>query len=70
MKKILIVLMILSYIQVYSQDKVRVPVTGNIQMPAEDEAQGVSIFNLNTNRGTVTNDLGEFRLQEFLRPKN
>lgn len=64
MKQIIIVIAILfAGIKMYSQEKVRVEVIGDIQMPAEEEAQGVSIFNLNTNRGTVSNDAGEFRLQ-------
>ncbi|UJH91090.1 carboxypeptidase-like regulatory domain-containing protein [Antarcticibacterium sp. 1MA-6-2] len=62
MKKILIFILILFCCKVYSQDKLRVGVDGSIQMPAEDEARGVSVFNLNTNRGTVSNDAGEFRL--------
>jgi hypothetical protein len=40
-----------------------VRVQGTLQMPEEEEMQGVSIYNMNTNRGTVSNDIGQFRLE-------
>lgn len=63
MKKIFLLIAVLFCAAMYSQEKPRIQVMGTILMPAEDEAQGISIYNLNTNRGTVSNDNGEFRLQ-------
>lgn len=37
-------------------------ITGNLAMPPGDDRAGISIFNVNTNRGTVTDNEGEFEI--------
>ncbi len=46
-----------------AQEKERMRVAGTLIMPEDEEVQGVSIYNLNTNAGTVSNDNGQFRLE-------
>src|SRR5690606_7599586 len=40
----------------------RVNVAGNIEIPEGDDPQGISIFNLNSGRGTVSNASGQFNI--------
>lgn len=40
----------------------RVDVQGTIQMPEGEDPQGISIFNISSNRGTVSNVAGEFNI--------
>lgn len=40
----------------------RIIITGTVTVPQGDEAQGISIYNLNTQRGTVSNAAGKFNL--------
>lgn len=61
MKKIILlftVLLLSSHIS--AQEKNRVKVNGIINMPEENESRGISVFNVNTNSGTVTNEAGQF----------
>ncbi|QED36261.1 hypothetical protein FK178_00285 [Antarcticibacterium arcticum] len=40
----------------------RTLVNGSFTMPVGESMQGISVFNLNTNRGTVSNNAGKFSL--------
>lgn len=44
----------------------RVNVRGIIEMPEDEDPQGISIFNLNSNRGTVSNAMGQFNISVAL----
>ncbi|MCM4160038.1 hypothetical protein FHG64_13705 [Antarcticibacterium flavum] len=64
MKRVLIIVLLLFVSNsLLAQEKERKRVVGTLQMPAEEEVQGVSIYNLNTNAGTVSNDNGQFRIE-------
>lgn len=63
MKKIKILLIFLfSSLMSVAQTQDRVPVFGNLQMPAGEEVQGIRIHNMGSDRGTTTNIRGEFRI--------
>ncbi len=61
MKKLLFTfLIIFNCISLFAQIGERVEIQGTLEMPPGDDHQGISIFNLNSNRGTVTDNAGEF----------
>lgn len=63
MKNLLIILFFLSSgLTILAQTQERVMISGTIKMPPGDDFDGISIFNVNTNRGTVTNNDGEFEI--------
>ena len=63
MKKLSFILfLLLPAMFLQAQTVERKIVNGTVTVPPGDEAQGISIFNLNTQRGTVTNTAGKFNL--------
>lgn len=63
MKKIVsLILFFLVVISVSAQTVPRVNVTGTVQMPRGEDPQGISIFNLNSNSGTISNAAGQFNI--------
>lgn len=63
MKKLLVtILFLLAGIFLQAQTGERTLVNGTIKMPEGDNTQGISVYNLNTNRGTVSNIAGKFTL--------
>lgn len=63
MKNLLIVISILLCgSTILAQNPERVMISGTIEMPPDDDPDGISVFNVNTNRGTVTNNDGEFEI--------
>jgi hypothetical protein len=63
MKKIIpLVLLLFTVIFASAQDVDRVNVVGTIEMPVGEDPQGISIFNLSSNRGTVSNAAGRFNI--------
>lgn len=63
MKKIVpLLLLLFAVIYASAQDVTRVNVVGTIEMPEGEDPQGISIFNLHTNRGTVSNGAGQFTI--------
>lgn len=63
MKKILsFILLLFSVVVVSAQEPTRVMVDGTIVMPPNEDPQGITIFNLNANRGTVSNAAGQFNI--------
>ena len=49
-----------------AQEKQRTLVNGKIIVPEEDTPEGMTIFNRNTSRGTISNPDGEFKLSVAL----
>lgn len=47
---------------IVAQTQDRVMISGTIEMPPGDDPDGISVFNVNTNRGTVTDNDGEFEI--------
>lgn len=63
MKKILLSMLLLLFgFQAFAQSSNRVTIEGTIQMPEGEDAQGISIYNTTSNRGTVTNEQGAFKI--------
>lgn len=63
MKNLLIIIAVfLCGSTVFAQVPERVMVSGTIQMPPEDNHDGISVFNANTKEGTVTDNDGEFEI--------
>ena len=44
----------------FAQTGERIPVSGNITIPVKEEVQGINIQNLNTGRGAITDESGNF----------
>lgn len=59
---IIITFLFLSISTVFAQTLERDMISGTIQMPPGDDPDGISVFNVNTNRGTVTDNDGEFEI--------
>ncbi|RKS43420.1 hypothetical protein BC962_2976 [Gillisia mitskevichiae] len=44
----------------YAQTNDRIKISGTIEVPVGEDPQGISIFNLNSQEGTISNSNGEF----------
>ena len=62
MKKLFLVVFLLVSSLGVSQTGDRVMVNGKISVPLGDDPEGITILNVTTNRGTVSDDNGEFEL--------
>ncbi len=63
MKKILsLVFLLFTVLCATAQDVPRVNVAGTIEMPEGEDPQGISVFNINSGRGTVSNTSGQFNI--------
>ena len=47
---------------IYAQDIDRIKVEGKINVPNGEDAEGISVYNLSSQKGTVTNDDGRFEI--------
>ncbi|AUP81553.1 carboxypeptidase-like regulatory domain-containing protein [Flavivirga eckloniae] len=65
MKKAIFLLILLSTIQVISQEANRVRVKGKIIVESSD-VSGITIYNTTSNKGVITNENGEFKLRVAL----
>ncbi len=63
MKSILAVCLLFFTVFSMAQDIERVVVRGKIKVPANEEVEGISIYNVSSQRGTVTDAEGEFTLE-------
>ena len=64
MKRIVLVMLVLfSGFSAFAQIDNRVEVEGTIYVPSQEDPEGVSIFNLNSNRGAISNENGAFKLK-------
>lgn len=59
MKHILFLLSCFLTISIFGQDIERISVNGRISVASEDK-EGVTVYNLTTNKGTITDENGEF----------
>lgn len=63
MKKIISLLLLFFIFTIASgQEQDRTNVTGKVVVPEGDDPQGISVFNINSGRGTVTNPGGQFNI--------
>ncbi|WBL21777.1 hypothetical protein [Zunongwangia sp. HRR-M8] len=50
---------------IFAQDN-RVQITGGINVPETDEPDGITIFNESTSKGTISNKIGQFKINAGL----
>lgn len=50
----------------FAQTQERILISGTIEVPLGDDPQGISIFNLNSNRLSATNSFGQFSIEVAL----
>lgn len=63
MKKLLpFLFLFLAIASAPAQDQARINVQGTVVMPEGEDPQGISVFNINSKRGTVTNVTGMFNI--------
>ncbi len=62
-RKLLLVLTVLIPILVSSQDIDRVLIDGKITAPAQEDLEGITIYNTSSQKGTVTDVSGEFKIE-------
>ncbi len=62
MKKLLLLLFCISTITSFAQEVQRFMVDGRISAPTESDIEGVTLYNNSSNRGTITDENGEFKL--------
>ena len=62
MKSILSVCLLFFTVFSLAQEVERVSVKGKIKVPANEEIEGISIYNISSQKGTVTDEKGEFSL--------
>lgn len=63
MKSILAVCLLFFTIFSVAQEVERVSAKGKIKVPAKEEVEGISIYNISSQRGTVSDAKGEFTLE-------
>jgi hypothetical protein len=61
MKKLACLLFALFFVQfTYAQSNDRIKIRGSIEVPVGDESLGISIYNINSKEGTISNSEGKF----------
>lgn len=63
MKNVILLFMLLSFSGVFSQIPERMLLKGKINVPQNAEASNINILNVNTQKGTTTNAIGEFLIE-------
>lgn len=59
----LLLLFIASSPKLFSQDIPRIKISGEIHVPQNEDAEGISVFNISTQKGTITNADGVFEIE-------
>ncbi|MEM7185249.1 MAG: hypothetical protein AAF466_01215 [Bacteroidota bacterium] len=62
MKLLLTTCLLFLTIAAFSQEVERTTAKGMVKVPASTEKEGISIYNISSQRGTITNENGEFEL--------
>lgn len=63
MRKVILFLLITMPLFVFSQQVERVLVQGVVTAPIGEDVEGISVYNVSLQKGTVTNENGEFSLE-------
>lgn len=63
MQKLLLFILLFSPFSVFSQQIERVMVAGSITAPPGEDLGAISIYNVSSQKGTITNEIGEFNLE-------
>jgi hypothetical protein len=59
-KKLLLLLLFVAAPALFAQDIDRTKVSGKIHVPQGEDAEGISIYNISSQKGTITNADGTF----------
>ncbi|MDN3724555.1 carboxypeptidase-like regulatory domain-containing protein [Aequorivita sp. SDUM287046] len=62
-KQLLLLLLILISPALFAQDVDRTKVTGKIHVPQGEDAEGISVYNISSQQGTITNPDGTFEIE-------
>ncbi len=62
-KKLLLLLFIISSSAIFAQEIERTKVFGKISVPSGDDAEGINVYNVSSQKGTVTNADGSFEIE-------
>ncbi|WP_426431251.1 carboxypeptidase-like regulatory domain-containing protein [Winogradskyella sp. HB-48] len=65
MKHIVLIIICFFTISIYSQDVERISVNGRISVASEDK-EGVTVYNSSSNKGTITDENGDFEIKVAL----
>ena len=63
MKKVLFLFVLLCFTNLHAQIPERLILKGKINVPQNAEASNINIFNINSQKGTTTNAIGEFLIK-------
>lgn len=62
-KKLLLLLFVISSSAIFAQEIDRTKVAGKISVPNGDDAEGINVYNISSQKGTVTNADGTFEIE-------
>ncbi|MCB0464912.1 MAG: hypothetical protein KDC78_04440, partial [Aequorivita sp.] len=62
-KKLLLLLFIVVSPALFAQDIDRTKVSGKIHVPQGEDAEGISVYNISSQKGTITNADGSFEIE-------
>lgn len=62
-KKLLLLLFIAASPALFAQDVDRTKVAGKIYVPQDEDAEGISVYNISSQKGTITNADGAFEIE-------
>lgn len=62
-KKLLLLLFIISSFSIFAQDIERTNVAGKIHVPNDDDPEGINVYNVSSQKGTITNADGSFEIE-------
>lgn len=61
-RKLLFIVLLLTASGVFAQDVNRILVQGKIHVPQNEDAEGISVYNVSAQKGTVTDENGSFSI--------
>jgi len=62
-KKLLLLLFIVTAPTIFAQDIDRTKVSGKIHVPEGEDSEGISVYNISSQKGTITNADGTFEIE-------
>lgn len=62
-KKLLLLLFIVASPVLFAQDIDRTKISGKIHVPQDEDSEGISVYNISSQKGTITNVDGSFEIE-------
>ena len=62
-KKLLLLLLIISSSQIFAQNIERTKISGKIHVPKGDDSEGINVYNVSSQKGTITKADGTFEIE-------